>query len=225
MPQTPVFPFGMEQYQRHAVHFTEYSDFFSNKTAGCMTIEWGKKTLNGFEGFFWLGEAFKNSKPHYFFDRMSYTKPVGPAAKKVLEAALFMSPKALPIEEMAKVIENESLLETHRIAKELLTEFNKSVQKTLALIAFKQPIKQSLVIKLRNNKGYDHVHLLLEKGLVSKSPFGRTFLLKTTKKFLEQFGKNALKGNEEALAKELGAQLTQETANFDDSALDVPGKP
>jgi len=227
-----------------------------------MTIEWGKKTLNGFEGFFWLGEAFKNSKPHYFFDRMSYTKPVGPAAKKVLEAALFMSPKALPIEEMAKVIENESLLETHRIAKELLTEFNgrdsaleivdlsgsfqmkvrsdfeenvqhmaassefnKSVQKTLALIAFKQPIKQSLVIKLRNNKGYDHVHLLLEKGLVSKSPFGRTFLLKTTKKFLEQFGKNALKGNEEALAKELGAQLTQETANFDDSALDVPGKP
>ncbi len=193
---------------------------------------------------------------------MGYSKPDGPVAKKILEAALFMSPKALSTEELAKTIENESLLETHRLVKELCeefnardsaleiidlsgsfqmkvrsdfeenvqhfaatSEFNKSIQKTLALIAFKQPIKQSLVIKLRNNKGYDHIHVLLEKGLISKSPFGRTFLLKTTRKFLEQFGKNALKGSEEQQAKELGAQLTQETANFDDSALDVSQAP
>ncbi|MDO8624496.1 MAG: SMC-Scp complex subunit ScpB [Candidatus Diapherotrites archaeon] len=192
---------------------------------------------------------------------MAFSKPSSSpqTAKKVLEAALFMSPKALPIEELSTLIESGSLLETHRLIKELVSEFNardsaleivdlsgafqmkvrtdfeenvahlaatselnKSVQKTLALIAFKQPIKQSLVIKLRNNKGYDHVHLLQEKGLVSKTPFGRTFLLKTTKKFLGQFGKNALQGsNEEQAAKELGAQLTQETANFDDSALDA----
>ncbi len=178
-------------------------------------------------------------------------------AKKVLEAALFMSPKALSIEELAKAIRNDSLLETHRLVKELLqdfnsrdsaleivdlsgsfqmkvreefeedvqhlaasSEFNKSIQKTLALIAFKQPIKQSLVIKLRNNKGYEHVKILHEKGLVSKQPYGRTFLLKTTKKFLGQFGKNALKGETEADAKQIGEALTKATENFDDSYLD-----
>ncbi|MBU0636580.1 SMC-Scp complex subunit ScpB [Candidatus Micrarchaeota archaeon] len=178
-------------------------------------------------------------------------------SKKVLEAALFMSPKAVPIEELAKTIKNDSLLETHRLVKELLeefnqrdsaleitdlngsfqmrvrddfegdvqkfasgAEFNKSIQKTLALIAFKQPIKQSLVIKLRNNKGYEHVKVLFEKGLISKTRYGRTFLLKTTKKFLEQFGKNALKSETETEAKEIGKAMTQATANFDDSHLD-----
>lgn len=178
-------------------------------------------------------------------------------SKKVLEASLFMSPKALTIEELARAIKRDSLLETHRLVKELLqefnvrdsaleivdlngsfqmkvraefeedvqhlaaaSEFNKSVQKTLALIAFKQPIKQSLVIKLRNNKGYEHIRVLQEKGLVSKVAYGRTFLLKTTKKFLEQFGKNALKGETEADAKKIGEALAEATKNFDDSFLD-----
>lgn len=179
-------------------------------------------------------------------------------SKKILEAALFMSPKALSLEELMKTIRKDSLLETHRLVKELLqefnardsaleiidlngsfqmkvrddfeadvqqfasaSEFNKSVQKTLALIAFKQPIKQSLVIKLRNNKGYEHIKVLYEKGLVAKVKYGRTFLLKTTKKFLEQFGKNALKGETEAEAKEIGKALTAATADFDDSYLDA----
>lgn len=180
-----------------------------------------------------------------------------PDEKKTLEAALFMSPKALTIEELAKTIGNDSLLETHRLVKSLLeefnardsaleivdlsgsfqmkvrepfedsvqhlaaaSEFNKSVQKTLALIAFKQPIKQSLVIKLRNNKGYEHIKVLYEKGLISKVAYGRTFLLKTTKKFLEQFGKNAWQSDSEADAKKIGAELTKQTENFDDSFLD-----
>lgn len=185
--------------------------------------------------------------------------------KKVLEAALFMSPKAVSTEDLAKTIQSESLLDTHRLVKEVMAEFNardsaleivdfsgsfqmrvreafeesvshfaagsdlnKSIQKTLALIAFKQPIKQSLVIKLRNNKGYEHIKVLHDKGLVSKQPFGRTFLLKTTKKFLEQFGKNALKGESslavEEEAKKIGAELTAQTASFDDSFLDSPAK-
>lgn len=149
--------------------------------------------------------------------------------KKVIEAALFMSPKAIPLEELAKTISEgpltaketiEALLqefnardsaleivalensyqmrvkqEFEQSVKQFATEaeFNKSTQKTLALIAFKQPIKQSLVIKLRNVKGYDHIKTLVEKGLVVKYPAGRTFILKTTKKFLEQFGLNYFK--------------------------------
>jgi segregation and condensation protein B len=144
--------------------------------------------------------------------------------KKIIEAALFMSPKAVSLEELAKSL-GKSLVDAHRLVNGFVQEFNsrdsaleivdldnsfqmrvkpefhgiakqfaseaelhKSVQKTLALIALKQPIRQSLVIKLRNNKGYDHIKLLQEKGFVTKQPYGRTFILKTTKKFLEHFG-------------------------------------
>jgi segregation and condensation protein B len=149
--------------------------------------------------------------------------------KKIIEAALFMSPKAIPIEELGKTIGEGPLTAKETVealkqefnardsAIEVVSaensyqmcvrkefeqnvkqfaseaEFNKSTQKTLALIAFKQPIKQSLVIKLRNVKGYDHIKTLVEKGLIAKYPAGKTFILKTTKKFLEQFGNNYFK--------------------------------
>ena len=37
------------------------------------------------------------------------------------------------------------------------SEFSKAEQETLAIIAYKQPMKQSILIKIRGNKGYDHV--------------------------------------------------------------------
>ncbi|MEM0360816.1 MAG: SMC-Scp complex subunit ScpB [Candidatus Diapherotrites archaeon] len=70
----------------------------------------------------------------------------------------------------------------------LKAEMPKGVQRTLALIAIKQPIKQSLVVKYRNVKAYDHLKELLEAGFISKEPFGRTYLLRTTPKFKEYFG-------------------------------------
>jgi len=72
-------------------------------------------------------------------------------------------------------------------------EFHKGIQKTLALIAYKQPIEQSLVIKYRNNKAYDHIKYLVEKGLIKKEKKGRTFILSTTKKFLDYFNLEDLK--------------------------------
>ena len=149
--------------------------------------------------------------------------------KKLLEAALFMAPKTLSIEELKQAFSSHNLSEKHifdlvkelqdaylnkassieitineedmhfgmRVKQDYLakvkhlaseSEFHKGVQKTLALIAFKQPIKQNLVIKYRNNKAYDHIHLLEEKGLVSRQRSGRTYILRTTKKFLDYFG-------------------------------------
>ncbi|OYT36031.1 hypothetical protein B6U91_02085 [Candidatus Pacearchaeota archaeon ex4484_71] len=37
------------------------------------------------------------------------------------------------------------------------SEFTKAEQETLALIAYKQPLKQSILVKIRGNKAYDHV--------------------------------------------------------------------
>ncbi|MDD4251053.1 MAG: SMC-Scp complex subunit ScpB, partial [Candidatus ainarchaeum sp.] len=68
--------------------------------------------------------------------------------------------------------------------------FSKGVMKTLALIAYKQPIEQALVVKYRNNKAYDHLKILFDNGFIKKEPKGRTYLLSTTIKFVEYFGKD-----------------------------------
>ena len=48
------------------------------------------------------------------------------------------------------------------------SEFTKAEQETLAIIAYKQPIKQSVIIKIRGNKSYDHIKKFVELGLINK---------------------------------------------------------
>ena len=147
--------------------------------------------------------------------------------EKIIEAALFMSPNTLDVNQLMQVLDEEHYSMAKKAAIDLMQEFNKrnsamhivqiedsfqmrlrpeyehkvkdlaakalfhpGLMKTLALIAFKQPIAQALVVKYRNNKAYDHVHRLVEEGFVSREPKGRSFLLRTTKKFYEYFGKD-----------------------------------
>lgn len=67
-------------------------------------------------------------------------------------------------------------------------QFHKGVMKTLAYIAFKQPVKQSDIIKFRNTKAYDHLALLKEKGFIKKKRSGITYIVRTTKRFQQHFG-------------------------------------
>nr|MDO8098367.1 SMC-Scp complex subunit ScpB [Candidatus Njordarchaeota archaeon] len=60
--------------------------------------------------------------------------------------------------------------------------------KTLALIAIRQPVKQSEVINIRGSHSYEHIHKLAQLGFIKKQPSGRTFALSTTKVFAEYFG-------------------------------------
>ena len=78
--------------------------------------------------------------------------------------------------------------------------FSRGVMKTLAFIAYKQPISQSVVIKYRNNKAYDHLKLLVDEDSLKKAK-GRTFILTTTSKFIEYFGKDFGKAKKKAEAK------------------------
>lgn len=66
-------------------------------------------------------------------------------------------------------------------------EFHEGIKKTLALVSFKQPVKQSEVIRYRNNKAYEHIKVLEEEGFIKRIPSGRTYILTTTKKFAEYF--------------------------------------
>ena len=67
------------------------------------------------------------------------------------------------------------------------TELTKSIMETLAVIAFKYPILQSDLIKLRTNKAYDHLTELEASGYISRQKHGRTNLIKLTEKFFKYF--------------------------------------
>ncbi|MBI5884719.1 SMC-Scp complex subunit ScpB [archaeon] len=150
-------------------------------------------------------------------------------AKKIIEAALFMSPTALKTEDFGKIARGYKAEEI-RLALELLrkefnerdtslkviesmngwqmavkeeyedkvihlaasSQFNKSILRTLAFIAYKEPLKQSALIKLRNNKAYDHIKLLEAKGFIQRKQEGQTYLVSTTNKFRQYFGEDAV---------------------------------
>ena len=67
------------------------------------------------------------------------------------------------------------------------TEFTKSEQETLAIIAYKQPIKQSVVIKIRGNKSYEHIKKFRQLGLVNAKREGHTLILNLSEEFYEYF--------------------------------------
>jgi len=67
------------------------------------------------------------------------------------------------------------------------SEFTKAEQETLAMIAYKHPIKQSVIIKIRGNKAYDHIKKFTDQGLLNKKRAGHTSELSLTEKFHEYF--------------------------------------
>jgi segregation and condensation protein B len=60
--------------------------------------------------------------------------------------------------------------------------------KTLALVAYHQPLLQSDLVDMVGDKAYEHVRELVERGLVKKRLSERSFLLSTTELFPEYFG-------------------------------------
>ncbi|MEK6934197.1 MAG: SMC-Scp complex subunit ScpB [Nanoarchaeota archaeon] len=73
------------------------------------------------------------------------------------------------------------------------SEFSKAEQETLAIIAYKQPIKQSVLVKIRGNKAYDHIKRYVEMGLINKKKSGHTAELTLNERFHEYFHVNTSK--------------------------------
>ncbi|MHB8606120.1 MAG: SMC-Scp complex subunit ScpB [Thermoplasmatota archaeon] len=89
------------------------------------------------------------------------------------------------------------------------------VLKTLALIAYHQPVMQSKLIDMVGAKGYDHIQILYERGLVKRRVAERSFLISTTESFPEYFGipatdRGAIKRH---LATKLGIELPADDGN------------
>lgn len=116
--------------------------------------------------------------------------------------------------------------EYHSLASNLLhkTELDKTLIETLGVIAWKQPILQSDVVKVRGTLTYEHIKLLKELDFVETEKFGRTRKLKLTGKFYDYFDisrdqlKEKFKGIKD---KDLDKQEIKE----DPQAVFIPDKP
>ena len=79
--------------------------------------------------------------------------------------------------------------------------------RTLTIIALKQPILKSTVIKLRGSGAYEHVKYLLDNDLISAVKKGRSAELTTSDKYADMFG---LPKNKEELKRMMISQLDLE---------------
>lgn len=86
------------------------------------------------------------------------------------------------------------------------SEFTKAEQETLAIIAFKQPIKQSVIIKIRGNKAYDHIKKFFELDLIKRKKQGHTHILTISDDFYDYFN---IKENNSGLQESLKEKTTE----------------
>lgn len=75
-------------------------------------------------------------------------------------------------------------------------EIDDDVLRTLALIAFHQPVKQSNLRRMAGEKIYDHVDQLAEMHLIHTKKHRNTEMIRLTKRFPEYFGLDMTKPDE-----------------------------
>ena len=102
-----------------------------------------------------------------------------------------------------KYVDQSTMVAKPEIQSELL--------KTLALIAFHQPVKQSNLRRMIGQKVYEHVDELATMKLINAKPYKTTEMITTTKLFPEYFGIDTTKPEEirDFLAKKVIGDITE----------------
>jgi segregation and condensation protein B len=100
------------------------------------------------------------------------------------------------------------------------TELERPLMETLAVIAWRYPVVQSEIIKLRSAAAYEHMKLLEEQGFIAKERFGRTFKVKLTKKFFEYFDLPSAEAKQ-AFLKQVPASVLEDAKSVDKEANEV----
>lgn len=177
--------------------------------------------------------------------RVDY-KPVSASQGKaaLAEAALFLSPKPLMLDELARIMGVSSLGYVKESLESLKSQYegrgievvsspdgwqmqvkseylnavahlapyadiSEGPKRALALILFKEPLKQSDLTKMQGNKVYDYLRILEKTGMIKREPSGRTRTLTLTKEFERYFGEEKEK-IKERLGQELAMQPAQQ---------------
>ncbi len=87
-------------------------------------------------------------------------------------------------------------------------ELPKSLLKTLAIIAYHQPVKQSELKKIVGSQIYEYVRELKKRGFIKTRKEGRTKIVETSPYFYEYFGFD--EKNKEKIKEILYKKLEQE---------------
>lgn len=67
------------------------------------------------------------------------------------------------------------------------TDISRPMLETLAVVAWKQPARQSEVVKYRGSTAYEHIHELERMGYIAREKQGRSYKVRVTNKFFEYF--------------------------------------
>jgi len=71
------------------------------------------------------------------------------------------------------------------------SDLSDGMMRTLSIVAVKQPVKQSVIVRYQGNKAYGYIADLEKKGLVKTEKYSRTKLVSTTPDFEKYFGKSS----------------------------------
>jgi segregation and condensation protein B len=67
-------------------------------------------------------------------------------------------------------------------------DISEGCKRTLAIIAYKEPVQQSEIIKIQGNKAYSYLKHLQKRNLIKAEKKGRTKIIKLTQEFERYFG-------------------------------------
>lgn len=67
-------------------------------------------------------------------------------------------------------------------------DLSEGCKRTLAIIAYKEPVKQSEIIRMQGNKAYSYIKSLVKRDLIRAEKTGHTKTLKLTAEFERYFG-------------------------------------
>lgn len=87
------------------------------------------------------------------------------------------------------VVKNEHVDQVEHLAPH--RDLDDGTLRTLALIAYNTPVKQSEVVDVRGNRAYSQIKELSERGFVEAEEDGRTKVLEVTDHFLDYFDLDA----------------------------------
>jgi len=83
------------------------------------------------------------------------------------------------------------------------SDITEGCKRTLALVVYKEPMRQADLIRIQGNKGYTYIKQLKGRGLLRLEKRGRTMLLRLTQEFERYFGDERTR-IKEAMVKEFG---------------------
>jgi chromosome segregation and condensation protein ScpB len=91
---------------------------------------------------------------------------------------------------------------------------------TLAVIAWKYPVVQSEIVKLRGTGAYEQMKILQDEGFINKIRSGRTYKVNLTEKFFNYFDLPTEEAKE-AFLKKIPSEILQNAIKVDKESDEV----